>query len=66
MAIAERMRDDLKPMDEEPEVLLWRGGYSARAMYASWTLASLFTLVVGGLCFGVFRKLDLATQFSLR
>ena len=62
---AERIREELHPPEEDEEVLLWRGGYSGRAMYGSWMLAGLFSLAVAIVVIGILSKLPLATRFAL-
>lgn len=62
---AERMREDLRPPEDDEEVLLWRGGYSGRAMYGSWMLSGLFSLAVAIVVFGILTKLPLATRLGL-
>ncbi|MCA9174158.1 MAG: PH domain-containing protein [Planctomycetales bacterium] len=62
---AEQLKDQLHPPDDEPEVLLWKGGYSGRAMYGSWMVALLFSSIVAAVCLGVLNKLPLPQRLLL-
>ena len=62
---AERIKDELNPPDDEPEVLLWRGGYSGKAMYGSWILAAIASAVLGVVFLGVIGTLDLHQRMMI-
>jgi membrane protein YdbS with pleckstrin-like domain len=42
---AERLKAGARPAATEPEQQLWHGSYSAKAMYGSWLLAGVATLM---------------------